>query len=57
MILNPNSHEKNEKQRKGNEVAANDDSLGENTEQTPLAKEVKKDQKAKKQKEPSKNSD
>jgi hypothetical protein len=48
---------KNEKKGKGSDVAHNDDSLGENTEQTPLAKEVKKDQKAKKQKGSLKNSD
>jgi hypothetical protein len=37
-------------QKKGNDAKANDDTLGENTEQTPLAKEVKKEQKGKEKK-------
>lgn len=32
---------------KGNDVDASDDTLGENTEQTPLTREVEKDRKAK----------
>ena len=37
----------NTRQGKDNDVDASDDTLGENTEQTPLAKEVEKDRKAK----------
>lgn len=45
MKNNPNKDEK-----KGMDTDASDDTLGENTEQTPLAKEVKNDQQAKKDK-------
>ena len=37
-------------EKKGMDTDASDDTLGENTEQTPLAKEVKKDRRAKKDK-------
>lgn len=37
------------KKGKDNDVSASDDTLGENTEKTPLAKEVEKDRKAKKE--------
>lgn len=40
----------NEKKGKDNDVDASDDTLGENTEQTPLAKEVQKERKAKEEK-------
>jgi hypothetical protein len=38
--------EENAKKGKDNDVDASDDTLGENTEQTPLAKEVEKERKA-----------
>lgn len=47
----------NPKKGKGNDVDASDDTLGENTEKTPLAKEVEKERKAKEEKTRSKNRD
>ena len=38
-----------QRKNKGNDVDANDDTLGENTEQTPLAKEVEKERQEKKE--------
>lgn len=46
----------NPKKIKDNDVSASDDTLGENTEQTLLAKEVEKDRKAKEDKAKSKKS-
>lgn len=45
------------KKGKGNDVDASDDTLGENTEQTPLVREVEKDRKAKEAKSDSKDDD
>jgi len=39
--------EERQKKERGNDVDASDDTLGENTEQTPLAKEVKKSERKK----------
>jgi len=44
----------NSKKGKGNDVNASDDTLGENTEKTPLAKEVEKDRRAKEEQSKSK---
>lgn len=40
------SGKENEEKMKDNDVTASDDTLGENTEQTPLAEKVKKDRQA-----------
>jgi len=42
--------EENVKKGKDNDVDASDDTLGENTEKTPLAKEVEKERNAKQEK-------
>lgn len=39
--------EERQKKERGNDVDASDDTLGENTEQTPLAKEVEKEREEK----------
>lgn len=39
--------EEHQKKDSGNDVDASDDTLGENTEQTPLAKEVEKERQEK----------
>lgn len=44
----------NSKKGKGNDGNASDDTLGENTEKTPLAKEVEKDRRAKEEQSKSK---
>ncbi|MEX2594439.1 MAG: hypothetical protein WD426_16835 [Anditalea sp.] len=46
-----------ESQKKNKKVDASDDTLGENTEQTPLAKELEKEKQKKKNKERPKQGD
>lgn len=47
----------NQKEGKDNDVNAKDDTLGENSEQSPLAKEVGKEKAEKEEKKQSKNKD
>lgn len=46
LTTNMMSGKENEEKMKDNDVTASDDTLGENTEQTPLAEKVKKDRQA-----------